>query len=105
MLMWKFSLFMQRDLMSSWNIKLILQVSLCLEFMADAGNQKNYIFCNYLELFHQVFDGLVYLETQKLVHRDIKCMCHISAWKYWKFVYSSCLSSLQYFSPTDLQVC
>ncbi|XP_065896986.1 uncharacterized protein [Dysidea avara] len=43
-----------------------------LEYMADFGDQKKCIFRNYLELFHQVFDGLSYLKTQELVHRDIK---------------------------------
>ena len=44
-----------------------------LDYMAKYKGQKMLIFRNYLVLFHHVFDGLAYLQTQKIVHRDIKC--------------------------------
>ena len=48
-----------------------------LAYMAKYQGQKEYmyIFRNFLEMFHQVFDGLDYLREQKLVHRDVKGMC------------------------------
>ena len=47
-----------------------------LAYMAKYQGQKEYmyIFRNFLEMFHQVFDGLDYLRKQKLVHRDVKGM-------------------------------
>ena len=36
--------------------------------------QKKFIFRNFLDTFHQVFDELDYLRRQKLVHRDAKGM-------------------------------
>ena len=45
-----------------------------LDYMAKYEGQKNFIFRNFLELFHQAFEGLDYFKKQKLVHRDIKCM-------------------------------
>jgi len=44
-----------------------------LDYMAKHRGQKKLMFRNYLVLFHHVFDGLSYLQTQKIVHRDIKC--------------------------------
>ena len=56
--------------------------------MAKYQDQAKMIFRNFLNLFHQVFDGLSYLKTRQIVHRDIKCeliswyqlifMCRIS---------------------------
>ena len=47
-----------------------------LAFMAKYQGQKEYlyIFRNFLEIFHQVFNGLDYLRRQELVHRDVKGM-------------------------------
>ena len=45
-----------------------------LAYMAKYYGQKKFIFRNFLEMFHQVFDGLDYLREQKLVHRDVKGM-------------------------------
>ena len=45
-----------------------------LAYMAKYHDQKKFIFRNFLEMFHQVFDGLDYLREQKLVHRDVKGM-------------------------------
>ena len=46
-----------------------------LAYMAKYKGQKEYIFRNFLEIFHQVFDGMDYLREQELVHRDVKGMC------------------------------
>ena len=45
-----------------------------LAYMAEYQDQKEYIFRNFLEIFHQLFDGLDYLKSQELVHRDVKGM-------------------------------
>ena len=51
------------------------QKSSVLTYMTKNHGQKKFIFRNFLEMFHQVFDGLDYLREQKLVHRDVKGMC------------------------------
>ena len=51
------------------------QKSSVLTYMTKNQGQKKLIFRNFLEMFHQVFDGLDYLREQKLVHRDVKGMC------------------------------
>ena len=43
-----------------------------LAYMAKYHGQRKFIFRNFLEIFHQVFDGLEYLRRQNLVHRDVK---------------------------------
>ena len=43
-----------------------------LDYMKNYHNEQNYIYRNYLLLFHQVFDALNYLQTQQVVHRDVK---------------------------------
>ena len=42
-------------------------------FIGKYKDQAKMIFRNFLDLFHQVFDGLNYFKTQQIVHRDIKC--------------------------------
>ena len=44
-----------------------------LDYMMVFQNQKKFIFRNYTVLFRHVFEGLCYLKTQGIVHRDIKC--------------------------------
>lgn len=39
-----------------------------LAYMARYQGQMKFIFRNFLNVFHQVFDGLDYLREQKLVH-------------------------------------
>ena len=43
-----------------------------LDYMIVFPNQKNFIFRNYTVLFRHVFEGLCYLESQGIIHRDIK---------------------------------
>ena len=43
-----------------------------LAYMKKYQTQMKFIFRNFLNMFHQVFDGLDYLREQKLVHRDVK---------------------------------
>jgi len=43
-----------------------------LDYMKHYDDQQKFIYQNYLLLFHQVFDALSYLQTQQVVHRDVK---------------------------------
>ena len=66
-----------------------------LDYMAKNKDQKIFIFRNFLELFHQVFEGLHHFKNQRLVHRDIKCM----------FIdWCSTVSKTTYFSASNILV-
>lgn len=43
-----------------------------LDYMQESQYQKNFIFRNYTVLLQHVFEGLCYLKSQRVVHRDIK---------------------------------
>ena len=44
-----------------------------LDYMKEYQPQENFIFRNYTVLFRHVFEGLCYLKSKGIVHRDIKC--------------------------------
>ena len=48
-----------------------------LDYMTVFQDQRKFIFRNYTVLFRHVFEGLCYLKSQGVVHRDIKCMQEI----------------------------
>ena len=52
------------------------ELSCVLDYMMKYQNQQKFIFRNYTVLFRHVFEGLCYLKSKEIVHRDIKCEVH-----------------------------
>lgn len=48
------------------------ELSCVLDYMMKYQNQQKFIFRNYTVLFRHVFEGLCYLKSKRIVHRDIK---------------------------------
>ena len=43
------------------------------DYMKEYQNQEKFIFRNYTVLCRHVFEGLCYLKSEGIIHRDIKC--------------------------------
>jgi len=72
-----------------------------LDYMVKHRGQKKLMFRNYLVLFHHVFDGLSYLQTQEIVHRDIKCKLRTTDCMNI-YMQNFTISSIKYFSTSVL---
>ena len=44
-----------------------------LDYMASYLDEMDFIFRNYTVVFKHVFKGLMFLELNGIIHRDVKC--------------------------------
>ena len=47
-----------------------------LDYMASYLDEMDFIFRNYTVVFKHVLKGLIFLEQNGFIHRDVKCKLH-----------------------------